>query len=191
MKKALIGFGGHALEVMSQMRESLPCFVSDNLVNEMTLPISSFDPDKYMAMIAISNPILRRKIINQLPSSTKYFSFIHPTSLILGDVKIGEGSFIGALSILTIDIEIGNHAILNRCVQIGHNSRIGDFFSAMPGSVVSGNCHIGTDVYLGTNSSVREKITICDSVIIGLSSGVVKNITVPGVYGGVPCKKIK
>jgi UDP-3-O-[3-hydroxymyristoyl] glucosamine N-acyltransferase len=60
----------------------------------------------------------------------------------------------------------------------------------MPGSVVSGNCNIGDCVYLGSNSSVREKISICDNTIIGLSSGVVKNIETTGTYVGVPAKKI-
>jgi UDP-3-O-[3-hydroxymyristoyl] glucosamine N-acyltransferase len=61
----------------------------------------------------------------------------------------------------------------------------------MPGSIISGNCKIGNNVYIGSNSSVREKITICDNVIIGLNGGVVKNITKEGVYVGLPVKKIK
>jgi UDP-3-O-[3-hydroxymyristoyl] glucosamine N-acyltransferase len=61
----------------------------------------------------------------------------------------------------------------------------------MPCSVVSGNCTIGNRVYLGTNSSIREKIEICDDVTIGLNSGVVKNIKESGVYVGSPSKKIK
>ena len=40
-------------------------------------------------------------------------------------------------------------------------------------------------------SHTKEKIYICDDVTIGLVSGVVKNITESGVYGGVPVSKIK
>jgi len=47
------------------------------------------------------------------------------------------------------------------------------------------------NVYFGTNSSVREKISICDNVVVGLNAGVVKNITESGIYVGVPAKKIK
>ena len=61
----------------------------------------------------------------------------------------------------------------------------------MPGSIISGNCSIGDYVYLGTNSSVKEKLNICNGVTIGLSSGVIKHIQEPGVYAGVPVKKIK
>ena len=61
----------------------------------------------------------------------------------------------------------------------------------MPGSILSGDVIIKDQVYIGTNSSVREKISICDNVTIGLNSGVVKNINESGTYVGSPLKKIK
>jgi sugar O-acyltransferase (sialic acid O-acetyltransferase NeuD family) len=191
MKKAIIGYGGHAREVLSQMGKKLPCFVDDNYVSEETLPLSSLNIKKYKVMVAIANPIDRLNVVSNLPKETKFFSFIHPTALILDkNIKIGKGSFIGAFSVLTTNIKIGNHAILNRLNHIGHDTIIGDYFSGMPGSIISGNCTIGNSIYLGTNSSVREKITICDNVTVGLNSGVVKNINKSGTYVGLPSKKI-
>ena len=195
MKKSLIGNGGHAREVMSQMGIELTRFVSDEYWKEgdsKLLPISEFDPDKYVVMVAIANSKDREDVVKSLPEKTQYFTFIHPTAQIMSDdITIGEGSFIGANSIITCNVEIGKHAILNRAVHIGHDCRIGDYFSAMPGSVVSGNVTLGNKVYLGTNSSIREKITICDDVIIGLNTGVVKDIKDSGTYVGYPIKKIK
>jgi sugar O-acyltransferase (sialic acid O-acetyltransferase NeuD family) len=191
MKKALIGFGGHAREVMCQMGKDLVCFVDDEYVSKDTKSISEFDPKKYKVMIAIANPEIRKQILSKLPKNTKFFSWIHPTSLVLNNVEIGEGSFIGAYSIVTTDIKIGNHCILNRMNQIGHDCIIGDFFSAMPGAIVSGNVNIQDSVYLGNNSSIRENLTIHKDTIIGMNASVIKDITEPGVYVGVPSKKIK
>ena len=195
MKKALIGNGGHTREVMAQMNQRLIRFVDDKYCiegDDKLLPLSDFNPNIYEVMICISNPKDRYEIVNKLPKETKYFSFIHPTALILSDdVNVDEGSFIGAYSILTTNIKIGKHSILNRYCQIGHDSQSGDYLTMMPGSVISGNCNIGNRVYFGTNSSVKEKINICDDVTIGLNSGVVKNINESGIYGGVPAKVIK
>lgn len=191
MKKALIGFGGHAREVMSQMGKDLVCFVDDEFVIEGTKPISEFDPKKYKVMIAISDPKVRKQVLSKLPHNTKFFSWVHPTSLILNNVEIGKGSFIGAYSIITTNIKIGNHCILNRMNQIGHDCIIGDFFSAMPGSIVSGNVNIQDLVYLGNNSSIRENLTIHKDTIIGMNAAVIKDITESGVYVGIPSKKIK
>lgn len=190
MKKALIGYGGHAREVMVQMGIKLTCFVDDEYVDKNTLPLSLFDPNEYVVMVAIAEPKVRYDIVSKLPKETKYFTFIHPTSLIMDDVEIGEGSFIGANSILTTNIKIGKHSILNRGNHIGHDTIIGDYFSAMPGAIVSGNVNIYDLVYLGTNSSIKEKITIPSFVTIGMNSGVVNDITISGIYGGVPAKML-
>lgn len=192
MKKALVGYGGHAREVISQMGVELTCFVDDEYVIENLKPLSEFNPNDYSIMVAVADPKKRLEIVNKLPKETQFFSWIHPTSILMDtNIEIGEGSFIGAFSILTTNIKIGNHCILNRANQIGHDCVIGDFFSSMPGSIVSGNVMIGDCVYLGTNSSIREKINICSDVIIGLNSGVVKPINEGGIYIGTPSVKIK
>jgi sugar O-acyltransferase (sialic acid O-acetyltransferase NeuD family) len=191
MKKALIGFGGHAREVLAQIGENLPCFVDDQYVVEGTLPLSSFNPTQYEVMIAVGDSKNRYDIVQKLPKETKYFTFIHPTALILDSLKIEEGTFIGAYSILTTNIKIGKHALLNRGNQIGHDTIIGDYFSAMPGAIVSGNVTIYDCVYMGTNSSIKEKITVHSLTTIGSNATVVKHITEPGIYTGIPAKKIK
>ena len=191
MKKALIGYGGHAREVMAQMGVKLTCFVDDNYVVDGTKPISKFNPNEYALMVAVADSKDRFDIVQKLPKETKYFTWVHPTALIMdNNVNIGDGSFIGAYSILTTNIKIGNHAILNRNNHIGHDCVIGDYFSAMPGSIVSGNVTIHDCVYLGTNSSIKEKLSIHSLTTIGLNSGVVHNIEESGTYGGTPTKKI-
>jgi len=189
MKLALFGYGGHAREVATQMNKEITFFVDDRYANEVSKPISAFDPVVYQMMVAVADSKEREKIVQKLPKNTSYFTFVHPTALLMSDnIEIGVGSFIGAYSILTTNITIGNHAILNRGNQIGHDTKIGDFFSAMPGSIVSGNVVIGTNVYMGNNSSIREKITVSSNAIIGANAAVVGNIITGGTYVGVPAK---
>lgn len=192
MKLAIFGYGGHAREVAAQINKPVTFFVDDDYSNKITKPFSSFNPAEYMVMIAVAEPEERRKIVERFPKGTIFFSFVHPTAQIFSqDVIIEEGSFIGANCILTTNIRIGKHAILNRGNQVGHDSSIGDYFSAMPGSIVSGNVIIGNEVYLGTNSSIKEKINVCNNVKVGSNGAVVKNISESGIYVGVPCKKIR
>lgn len=196
MEKVLIGAGGSAREIKQQMElENIKFFVDDKYWqnnSDNIYPLSKFDPEKYQCLITLGNPEERFNITKRMPSNTKYFSFVHHTALVMdSNVEIGIGSFIGAYSILTTKIKIGKHSILNRANHIGHDSTCGDFLSMMPMSVISGNCNIGNSFYIGTNSSVREKIIVCDNVSIGLNSGVVKDIDISGTYAGSPVKKIK
>lgn len=191
MKKALIGYGGHAREVMSQMGKNLPCFVDDEFMNEYTLPLSTFNPKKYKVMVVLGNSKDRYDMVQKLPKETKYFSWVHPTALLMNNVKLGIGSFVGAYSILTSNIKIGDHALINRGNQIGHDCEIGSFFSAMPGVIVSGNVKIYDCVYMGGNSSIKEKLSIHSMSTIGMGAAVINNIEDGGTYVGVPAKKIK
>jgi sugar O-acyltransferase (sialic acid O-acetyltransferase NeuD family) len=199
MKKAIIGAGGFGREVywsLSMMdRVGVVFFVDDKYFDgkdELIKPLSEFNPLIYEVVVAIGDPMDREKVVNSLPNNTKYFTHIHPTAQIHGlDVEIGEGSIICAGSIITTNVKIGKHAHINLISTIGHDCVIGDYFTTAPGVQISGNEVIGDRVYFGTRSCIKQKLTICDDVIIGMNSGVTKNIDQPGVYIGTPAKKIK
>ena len=192
MKLALFGYGGHAREAACQIDQEVTFFVDDKYSNDIAQPISEFDPEEYMMIVAIADSKDRADIVAKLPKETKYFTFIHPSVHIMDDnIEIGHGSFIGANSILTTNIKLGNHTLLNRGNHIGHDSVAGNFFSMMPCAVIGGNVTLGDNVYLGSCSNVREKIYVNSNVVIGMNAAVVKDIKTPGVYVGVPAKKIK
>ncbi len=192
MKLALFGYGGHAREAACQIDQEVTFFVDDEYTNDITKPISEFNPEEYLMMVAVADSHDRKAIVDRLPKETKYFTFIHPTVQIMDDnIEVGEGSFIGSNSILTTNVKLGKHALLNRGNHIGHDCFIGDYFSAMPNAVIGGNVWIDNKVYLGSCSNIREKIKIVANTTVGMNAAVVKNITESGVYIGVPAKKIK
>ena len=192
MKLALFGYGGHAREAACQIEQEVTFFVDDKYANDVAKPISEFNPEEYMIIVAVADSKDRADIVAKLPKETKYFTFIHPSVHIMDDnIQVGVGSFIGANSILTTNIKLGNHALLNRGNHIGHDSVAGNFFSMMPNAVVGGNVTIGDNVYLGSCSNVREKINITSDVLIGMNAAVVKDINKSGTYVGVPAQKIK
>ncbi len=142
--------------------------------------------------IAVGNGYIRKEINNRLPFDIRYGTFIFNKDLILANNnKFGCGSFVCAGTIVTCDCTFGFHTQLNLNTTVGHGCKIGNYFTTAPGVNISGDCIIGDHVYFGTNSTVREKIKICDNVTIGMNSCVVKDITEPGIYVGIPAKKIK
>jgi sugar O-acyltransferase (sialic acid O-acetyltransferase NeuD family) len=192
-KRALVGAGGFAREIKAHMKDShMVCFVDDSYWSENDdniLPLSKFDPYEYDVLVAIGDSKQRSEMVSKLPPETSYFSFVHETALILSDdVSIGEGSIVCAGSVITTNVNIGRHAHINLNTTIGHDCNIGDYFTTAPGVNLSGNCVIGSQVYLGTNCSVRQRVHITDKVTVGLNSGVVTNLIKPGTYVGLPAK---
>ena len=121
--------------------------------------------------------------------------------------KIGESSFIGPFTEIQKDVVIGantkiqSHSFICELVTIGQNCFIGhgvmfinDLFSN--GGPARGNkdlwkeTHIGNNVSIGSNATILP-VTICDDVVIGAGSVVVKDIIEPGTYVGNPSRKIK
>lgn len=199
MKKGIIGAGGFGREVYWSLnpieRINTVFFVEDeywNSEDDRILPLSLFESDKYEVVVAIADSQHRERIVNKLPKSTKFFTHVHPTAQIHGeDVEIGVGSIICAGTIITTNVKIGKHSHLNLITTIGHDCEIGDFFTTAPGTQISGNVKIGNRVYFGTRSCIKQKLTVCDDVTIGMNAGVTKSIEETGTYVGTPAKKIK
>jgi len=178
--------------------EEVACFmVDDQYLTDRTLlgveviPRSSFDPKHYHVVVAIGDPVKRQKMVESLPSETIFTSIIHPTAVISKWVQIGNGAIITANVVITCDIKIGKHAQLNLHTTIGHDCEFGDYFTTAPGANISGNCKFGDGVYFGTNSAVREGVSICNNVTIGMGGVVVKDIHESGVYIGNPLRKLE
>lgn len=196
--KAIFGFGGFASEVYSYLRVKFPDVVhfvhADYYVkgNSKLFSIEDFTPDDFEIIIAVANPKHKKLIVESLPLETQYFTFIHESCILADDnIQIGEGSILCPNCVITTDVILGKHTHLNLGTTIGHNSRVGDYFTSAPAVNISGNCIIDSEVYFGTNSSVRQKINICKNVTIGMGACVTKNIVESGTYVGIPALKIK
>jgi sugar O-acyltransferase (sialic acid O-acetyltransferase NeuD family) len=196
MERALFGAGGFCHDIRALTGNfHMPSFVDDKYWdpnNDNIMPISKYDPKRYELLIAVSDPMEREKIVGRLPKETKYWSFIHPSAQILNPSgEIGEGTVISANCVIVCHYKLGNHVHFNIGTVLGHDSVVGDYCTTAPGAMIMGDCRIGERVYFGANSCCSQKITICNDVTIGLGAVVVRNISEPGTYVGIPVKKIK
>ena len=196
MKNALIGASGFAMEAQAYMGFfDIPMFVDEEYWNgkdKNIFKMSDFDPELYQVLIALGSSQFRSDISKRMPINTTYFSFIHPLAYMFdSDIVYGEGSIFCPGCKVTVGITFGKHCQLNLNTTVGHNCVIGDFFTTAPGVNISGDCVIGSRVYIGTNAAVRQKIHICDDVTIGMGAVVVKDILKPGTYVGNPARRLE
>jgi len=145
-------------------------------------------------VLAIGNPRIKKTIIEKITNKNISFPvLIHP-NVIIGDMQfnhIGEGSIICAGTIITVNIEIGKHVILNLSCTVGHDSVIGDYSSFMPTVNISGEVNIENGVYVGTGAKIINQLTIGEYTTIGAGAVVAKSLPPRCVAVGIPAKPIK
>lgn len=147
------------------------------------------------AIVAFGQPDLRERVVKRILEKYEHTSFpsiIDPTAIFIDKdtIRIGKGAIIFAGSIIMCNVHIGDFLQLNLHSTISHDFTCGDFFTTAIGVNIAGNVKIGKNVFFGIGSGCKEKINICDDVKVGLGAAVVKNITEPGIYVGVPAIKL-
>jgi sugar O-acyltransferase (sialic acid O-acetyltransferase NeuD family) len=154
--------------------------------------LNSYQGELYL-VFSIGDPRIKRKLIDRITKNElSYPVLIHPSCIIGNDnVEIGEGSIICAGNIITVDITIGRHVVLNLACTVGHDTIIGDFCSLMPSVNISGEVQIEAGVYFGTGCKIINQIKIGQFSIIGAAALVAKNIPSYCTAVGIPAKPIK
>lgn len=116
---------------------------------------------------------------------------VHPSSVISPSSDIGQGTVVAPLSVVNRASRIGKSVILNTSSSVDHDCAVGDFSHVSPGARLAGGVTLGRRCWVGIGASIIEGIKIADDVVIGAGAVVVKDITEPGVYVGVPARRIK
>lgn len=140
---------------------------------------------------AVGNVRTRELIIDKIKNTDIQFATLIDPSVIKSDkVEIGEGSIICAGNIITVDVKIGNHVIINLDCTIGHDDVIHDYVTVYPSVNISGNVEVGKCSELGTGVQIIQGKKIAAYTVIGAGGVVVKDIEEKGTYVGIPAKKI-
>jgi sugar O-acyltransferase (sialic acid O-acetyltransferase NeuD family) len=147
-------------------------------------------PNNCEIIVAVGSSEIRRKIVSEIKCIGEYYfaTLIHPSAKMSEFVGVGEGSIVCAGCVLTADIKIGSHSILNLNTTIGHDVEIGDYVTIAPQVAVSGCVHIAAGVEVGTGSSIRQGLKLGARAILGMGSVLTKDIPEDTVFVGNPAK---
>ena len=205
----IIGAGGVGREtslIIQQINELEPTwnligFIDDNknnwgkVINGYSViggidSLEFLTPDTYV-LIAIANYEVKKKIVNKINNKLKFATIIHPKVWVHDYMTIGEGTIIYEGSILTSNIEIGNHVIISPKCGVGHDSIIKDYVSLLWNVNVSGNDIIEEGVMMGSGSTVIQGKKIGKGSNIGAGAVVIEDVDSFSTAIGVPAKVIK
>lgn len=146
--------------------------------------------DRDAVTVCVGNPrnfTSRARIVDRLDlPAERYATLIHPTAVLPGSVRVGEGTVIHALTVATGWSTIGAHVAIMPATVITHDDVIGDFATVAAGVRLAGGVTVETGAYLGSGSLVREDVTIGAWSLVGMGSVVTRSVPPGEVWAGVP-----
>jgi acetyltransferase-like isoleucine patch superfamily enzyme len=93
--------------------------------------------------------------------------------------------------VLTTQISIGDHVIVNIGCTVGHDTVIEHFCNIAPIVAVSGNVLLCEGAEVGTGSSLRQGIRIGRGAMVGMGSVVTKEVADADLVMGVPARVVR
>jgi sugar O-acyltransferase (sialic acid O-acetyltransferase NeuD family) len=197
-KFVVFGAGGMGKEVdwiadANQDKLELAYFVDDNKAINFCNDKAVYHEctSEHPLIISIAEPKLRKQLVNRHSPEVKYINLISDTVKIHSTVQIGCGCILGFDVILSCEVKVGNHIIINARTIIGHDSNIKDFVSLMYNVSISGNVSIGEGTLIGSGAVILPNIKIGKWCKIGAGAVITKDIPDYSVIVGVPGKIIK
>lgn len=199
----IIGFGGFGREIAWLAKDcgrTVLGFLDDNvepgLHGAHRLLGKACDWKKFSDaefVVAIGSPRVRKKVVNALASEglTAFATLIHPSVRMDESVHVGQGSLICAGTIATVDINIGEHVILNLNVTVGHDCIIHDFVTVAPMVALSGNVTLSPGVEVGTGAAIRQGVEMAAGSMLGMGGVLTKNTEKNTISIGSPAKAFK
>lgn len=118
-------------------------------------------------------------------------SVIHPHATVSPFSEVGAGSFVAAQAVVAPRATLGVSVIVNHGAVVDHDCQVGDFTHIAPQAALGGGVQIGARVLVGSGARVLPGLRVCDDVTLGAGTVVIGPVTQPGVYAGVPARRVR
>lgn len=142
-------------------------------------------------IVGVGNNATREKIQKRLEAEGASVPvLIHPNAVIGDQVEIEPGTVVMAGAVINCCTRIGKGCIINTGATIDHDNVIKDYVHISPGVHTAGTVKIGQGTWLGIGSAISNNVNITSRCRIGAGAVVVRDITEPGTYVGVPVRRV-
>ena len=214
MRYLVIGAAGHAQEVAWSLREQVagrgePCefsFFDDALFARGPLAVGLGSRRRYdrrgrrdtrgatgvELVLGVGLPRTKVILVERLePLTLPWTTVVHPRATLGPNVRLGEGTYVAAGAIVTLNVHIGRFVTINMHCQVAHDGTVSATSVTLhPDVHLAGNVHVGVAVELGTGSIAIPGICVGDGAVLGAGSVAIRSLQGDRRYVGIPARHL-
>ena len=141
--------------------------------------------------IAIGAADDREREASLLLGGREFATVVHPAATVSPWVQVERGCFLAAQCVVAPGASLASNVIVNHGAVIDHDVQVQEFSHVAPRAALGGGVRVGRRVLVGAGASVLPGLRICDAAVIGAGAVVIAAILEPGVYAGVPARRVR
>jgi sugar O-acyltransferase (sialic acid O-acetyltransferase NeuD family) len=206
-KLHIIGAGGFGRELYAWASQHPDCgrawkltgFLDDNL--EALKPFGAFAPvfpltghrpaADHLHLVGLGMPRLKEQLVAQLlAAGAEFLTFVHPSAILGARVVLGRGVVICPGAVISVDIDVGDFAMVNLNCTIGHDARIGRWTSLSAHCDLTGGARVGQGCFFGSRATVIPGKNIGDRTVVAAGAVVMTHIPSDVLVAGNPARVI-
>lgn len=121
----------------------------------------------------------------------RFVSVIHPRAYVGQNTVIGDGCVLAPCAVVTNDIVLGRHVLVNANVYVGHDCRVDDGCVFAPLSSPCSLSRFGKRVFMGIGACAIPGLELGDDAFVAAGAVVTANVGPGGRVAGVPARIMK
>lgn len=190
----IIGGGGHAAalaEILIKQNKPLLGVVAPDITAGHAIfdavqhylqddDVLTFEVDGVLLVNGIGampRQTLRQKVYTHFSELGYTFATVIADSALVSDYAVvAKGAQIMNNAVISIGSEVGENTIINTSASVDHDCIIGAHCHLAPGTTLSGQVKVESNVHIATGSSIINNVTIGCNTIVGVGANITKSI---------------
>jgi sugar O-acyltransferase (sialic acid O-acetyltransferase NeuD family) len=204
----LVGAGGFAREVINWNEDAVKASGAPAITGFLDFDASGWDGFSYklqyrgpdeaytpaegeLLLMAIADPAKKQRAVAQLRErGARFASLVHPSSVIAGSAKLGEGIVVCPLALVSADATVGEFAAINVMSSVGHDVVLGAYSTLSAHVDLTGGMHVGECCFFGTGAKALPGVRIGARAKIGAGALIMRHVQPDSVMYAAPAKKL-